>query len=68
MEKSAKSVWINQIFARRVTLRKQRNIHSLIRKRTAVQIIVVASMPKVIQSSPILINVHLATDKNAAIV
>lgn len=68
MEKSAKCVWINQIFASHVTLRKQRNIHSLIRKRIAVQIIVEAFMPKVIQLSPILINAHLVTDKNAAIV
>ena len=68
MENSAKIVWINQTFASLVTLRKQRNIHSLIRKLIAVQIIVEASMPKVIQLSHILKIVLLATDKNAAIV
>ena len=68
MEKSAKSAWIKQIFANLVTHRKQRNIHSLIRKLIAAQIIVEASMPKMIQLSHILQNVLLATDKNAAIV
>ena len=67
MENSAKTVWINQIFASLVTHRKQRNIHSLTRKLTAVQIIAEASMPKVIQLSHILKIVLLATDKNAAI-
>ena len=68
MENSAKIVWINRIFASLVTLRKQRNIHFLIRKLIAAQIIVEASMPKVIQLSHILKIVLLATDKNAAIV
>lgn len=68
MGKSVKIVWINPTFASLVTHRKQRNIHSLISKLIAVQIIVEASMPKVIQLSHILKIVLLVTEKNAAIV